>query len=110
MLFRSPAAVPAAADWGLSFPTEGESPMGNVSAEDLAQYNAYYLGDTSQKVLYLTFDCGYENGYTEAILDALKKHSAPAARPQARERPKVGARRNFRAKVRAHSIRLWKKV
>ena len=49
------------------------------SAEDLAQYNAYYLGDTSQKVLYLTFDCGYENGYTEAILDALKKHSAPAA-------------------------------
>ena len=75
----APAAVPAAADWGLSFPKEGESPAGNVSAEDLAQYNAYYLGDTSQKVLYLTFDCGYENGYTEAILDALKKHSAPAA-------------------------------
>ena len=75
----APAAVPAAADWGLSFPKEGESPVGNVSAEDLAQYNAYYLGDTSQKVLYLTFDCGYENGYTEAILDALKKHSAPAA-------------------------------
>ena len=68
----APAAVPAAADWGLSFPTEGESPVGNVSAEDLAQYNVYYLGDTSQKVLYLTFDCGYENGYTEAILDALK--------------------------------------
>ena len=39
-----------------------------------------------------------------------KKHSAPAARPQARERPKVGARRNLRAKVRAQSIRLWKKV
>ena len=36
-------------------------------------------GDTSQKVLYLTFDCGYENGCTEAILDALKKHNAPAA-------------------------------
>ena len=39
-----------------------------------------------------------------------KKYSAPAARPQARERPKVGARRNLRAKVRAQSIRLWKKV
>ena len=60
----APIAVPAAADWGLSFPTEGESPVGNASAEDLAQYGAYYLGDTSQKVLYLTFDCGYENGYT----------------------------------------------
>lgn len=37
------------------------------------------MGDTSQKVIYLTFDCGYENGNTGAILDALKKHSAPAA-------------------------------
>ncbi|MFR3923213.1 MAG: hypothetical protein ACLTYN_15950 [Dysosmobacter welbionis] len=46
--------------------------MGNASAEDLAQYGAYSLGDTSQKVLYLTIDCGYENGCTEAILDALK--------------------------------------
>ena len=47
--------------------------------EDLAKYDAYYLGDTSKKVIYLTFDCGYENGYTEQILDALKKHNAPAA-------------------------------
>ena len=74
------AAVPVSADnWGLSFPTEGETPVGNATAEQLAQYNAYYVGDTSQKVLYLTFDCGYENGCTERILDALKKHNAPAA-------------------------------
>lgn len=76
----APAAVPASADnWGLSFPTEGQSPVGNASVSDLAQYDAYYLGDTSKKVIYLTFDCGYENGYTERILDTLKKHSAPAA-------------------------------
>ena len=37
----APAAVPAAADWGLSFPTEGESPVGNATAEELAQYGAY---------------------------------------------------------------------
>lgn len=74
------AAVPASVDnWGLSFPTEGEAPVGNASVSDLAQYDAYYLGDTSKKVIYLTFDCGYENGYTEKILDALKKHNAPAA-------------------------------
>lgn len=74
------AAVPASAvDWGLSFQTEGQAPIGNATAEDLARYGAYYLGDTDEKVIYLTFDCGYENGYTEAILDALKKHSAPAA-------------------------------
>lgn len=76
----APAAVPAAAsDWGLSFQTEGQPPVGNASPSDLAKYDAYYLGDTSQKVIYLTFDCGYENGYTGQILDALKKHNAPAA-------------------------------
>ena len=76
----STAAVPASAsDWGLSFQTEGEAPAGNASPEELAKYDTYYLGDTSQKVIYLTFDCGYENGYTEQILDALKKHNAPAA-------------------------------
>lgn len=74
------AAVPASCDnWGLSFPTEGQSPVGNASAADLAPYDAYFLGDTTKKVIYLTFDCGYENGNTAQILDALKKHQAPAA-------------------------------
>ena len=76
----SAAAIPAAAvNWGLSFPTPGESPVGNATVEDLAQYDAWYLGDTSKKVIYLTFDCGYENGYTDSILDTLQKHHAPAA-------------------------------
>lgn len=43
------------------------------------QYDAYYLGDTSQKVIYLTFDEGYENGYTSKILDILKKKDVKAA-------------------------------
>lgn len=73
------AAVPASANWGLSFPQEGSQPTGNATMEALSQYGAYYLGDTTKKVIYLTFDCGYENGYTAQILDALKKHSAPAA-------------------------------
>ncbi|MDE7242606.1 MAG: delta-lactam-biosynthetic de-N-acetylase [Oscillospiraceae bacterium] len=74
------AVIPAsAANWGLSFQTEGAAPSGNASAADLAKYDAYYLGDTSKKVIYLTFDCGYENGCTEQILDVLKKHNAPGA-------------------------------
>ena len=65
------AAVPASSDnWGLSFPVEGEPPVGNATAEELAQYDASYVGDTKQKVIYLTFDCGYEIGCTEKILDA----------------------------------------
>ena len=59
----SVAAIPVSTtDWGLSFQTEGAAPIGNATVEDLAKYDAYYLGDTSKKVIYLTFDCGYENG------------------------------------------------
>lgn len=64
--------------WGLSFQEEGKRPVGNASVEELAQYDAYFAEDTKEKVLYLTFDCGYENGNMPAILDALKKHHVPA--------------------------------
>ena len=63
-------------NWGLSFQEEGKLPVANASIEEMAKYNAYYAKDTQEKVLYLTFDCGYENGNTPAILDALKKHNA----------------------------------
>lgn len=43
------------------------------------KYSAYYLGDTSKKVMYLTFDEGYENGYTSKILDILKANNVKAA-------------------------------
>ncbi|MCI9052617.1 MAG: delta-lactam-biosynthetic de-N-acetylase [Lachnospiraceae bacterium] len=68
----------AEANWGLSFQQEGEPPVANATADYLKQYNAYYAQDTEEKVIYLTFDAGYENGNTAAILDALKKHNAPA--------------------------------
>lgn len=65
-------------NWGLGFGAEGTTPTGNVSAEELKQYDAHYVGDNSKKVIYLTFDAGYENGNTAPILDALKKHNAKA--------------------------------
>lgn len=65
--------------WGLSFRTEGAAPIGPASSAQLAKYDAAYLGDTTQKVIYLTFDAGYENGCTAKILDTLKKHDVPAA-------------------------------
>src|SRR5690606_14415437 len=45
----------------------------------LDKYDSYYMGDTDKKVIYLTFDNGYENGYTKDILDVLKKEKVPAA-------------------------------
>jgi len=44
----------------------------------LQKYGAIFLGDTSRKELYLTFDNGYENGYTARILDVLKEKRVPA--------------------------------
>ena len=69
----------ASEDWGLSFGESGTQPTGNAAPEDLYWYDAYYVGSDKEKNIYLTFDCGYENGNTEPILDALDKHDAPAA-------------------------------
>ena len=69
----------ATGSWGLSFQTEGQPPIGPAASDTLKKYDAAYLGDTTQKVLYLTFDAGYENGSTAQILDALKKHHVQAA-------------------------------
>ena len=72
-------ARPAQKDWGLSFQEDNKPPVADENMEQLAQYDAFYAENTTEKVLYLTFDCGYENGNTPAILDALKKHHVPAA-------------------------------
>lgn len=57
-------------------------------------FKAFCLDTKSQKkVLYLTFDCGYENGYTAKILDVLKEKKVNAAffctLPQVRENPEL---------------------
>ena len=65
--------------WGLSFPQEGAPPIGNAGKDQLKAYDAAYIGDTSRKILYLTFDAGYENGSTGKILDVLKAQQVPAA-------------------------------
>lgn len=65
-------------EWGLHFEKEGQAPIPNLSDDKLNPYNAYYHGNLNQPVLYITFDAGYENGYTEQILDALKKHNVTA--------------------------------
>ena len=76
-IFRG--AVLETGSWGLSFQQEGQAPLGPAGKEQLAALDAAYLGDTSRKVIYLTFDAGYENGHTEQILDTLKRHDVKAA-------------------------------
>ena len=65
-------------DWGLSFQSEGAPPVANASQEYLRNFDALYVGEANQKEIYITFDAGFENGNTERILDALKKHGVKA--------------------------------
>ncbi len=53
---------------------KNHEPSGSGEEFPIAGYSAYYLdknAQTEDKVIYLTFDCGYENGFTPAILDTL---------------------------------------
>ena len=64
-------------DWGLGY-NKGSLPTGMDSIETLRNYDAYFLDDSGEKVVYLTFDSGYENGYTNSLLDTLKEKNVPA--------------------------------
>lgn len=65
--------------WGISRRPDNQLPGADPGAPELlAKYNGIYLGDTSKKEIYLTFDEGYENGYTPKILDILKNNGVKA--------------------------------
>lgn len=58
--------------WGILRGKNGGLPKADPGAPELlAKYNSIYIGDTSKRKIYLTFDEGYENGYTSKILDVL---------------------------------------
>ena len=78
LLNSLPGQALATGSWGLSFHKEGYAPKGPATVEELAALDAAYLGDTSQKMIYLTFDAGYENGCTAKILDILNAHDVSA--------------------------------
>ena len=73
------AASQTAISWGLGYDKPGEIPKGNTTSDYLKKYNACFHGSADERVLYLTFDAGYENGYTEKLLDVLKENEVPAA-------------------------------
>ena len=72
-------AGPATAEWGTFFLGNNLPPRGDVDEAVLRSLHAYSMVPTEEKVVYLTFDEGYENGFTPAILDVLAKHNVKAA-------------------------------
>ena len=69
----------AGGGWGF-VRKKGKAPEIPSSQSDmLERYNGKYLDHAEEKNLYLTFDEGYENGFTAVILDTLAKTNTPAA-------------------------------
>lgn len=77
-VFASATVSGEVTNWGLSFQQEGQPPVGNAGSDFLAGFDSLYCVPTEEKVLYITFDAGFENGNTAAILDALEKHGVKA--------------------------------
>ena len=70
--------------WYCKRNTEHKQPMADASMQFVTEYGGYYLdthhGDeNAEKVLYLTFDAGYENGNVAKVLDVLKQEDVPGA-------------------------------
>lgn len=65
--------------WGFVKKKGMEPEIYKSTAEMFQTYSTYYLDPKRTKTIYLTFDEGYENGYTATILDVLKEEQVPAA-------------------------------
>lgn len=65
--------------WGISRRSNHDTPAADPGAPELlTKYGSAYLGDTTKSTVYLTFDEGYENGYTSMILDVLREYDVKA--------------------------------
>ena len=65
--------------WGIKRNNNNEQPdVGKKNQSVLEQNNGICLGNKEKKVIYLTFDEGYEAGYTSKILEVLKQNDVKA--------------------------------
>lgn len=67
-------------EWGIKREDNHNQPdLGKKNKELIEKYNGLAMGNGEEKNVYLTFDLGYEAGYTEDILNTLKENNVPAA-------------------------------
>lgn len=65
--------------WGIKREKDHKrADVGKENAELMEKYDGIYIGNADKKYIYLTFDEGYEAGYTEQILDVLKENDVKA--------------------------------
>ena len=65
--------------WGMKRGKENKQPdFGKENIENMKSYGGIYVGNSNKKTVYLTFDLGYEAGYTENMLETLEKNNVKA--------------------------------
>lgn len=65
--------------WGIKRGKDHKQPdLGKVNIELINKYDGISIGNNESKKIYITFDQGYEAGYTERILDVLKDNNVKA--------------------------------
>ena len=66
-------------EWGIKRGNNHEQPdLGSKNIELIERYSGMAMGNKESKNIYVTFDLGYEAGYTESILNTLKQNNVPA--------------------------------
>ena len=66
-------------EWGIKRGDNHEQPdLGSENRRIIDQYEGISIGNSEKPYIYLTFDCGYEAGYTEKILEVLKQNDVKA--------------------------------
>lgn len=66
-------------EWGIKRGKNHAQPdLGAENIRIINEFNGMAMGNAESKKIYLTFDLGYEAGYTEKILDVLKENKVPA--------------------------------
>ena len=65
--------------WGLKRGNNNQQPdVGSTNKKILDKYEGIYMGNADKKYVYMTFDLGYEAGYTPKILEVLKQNNVKA--------------------------------
>ncbi|NPV92733.1 MAG: polysaccharide deacetylase family protein [Firmicutes bacterium] len=65
--------------WGVQRQPDHRTPIAGPLALRCLEGKGFWIGDPGEKRVYLTFNCGWENGLTGSTLDTLKKHQVTAA-------------------------------
>lgn len=76
----TPAVSNQKIEWGIKRGKDHAQPdLGAENKRIIDKYEGISMGNSEKPYIYLTFDCGYEAGYTEKILEVLKQNNVKAA-------------------------------